>query len=75
MRSAEGASFECRLGEAKHEAKGIAVGRDRVGTGPELTDQSVGEEPLEERREGRRGHCPPPARRPLSLSVASCSNS
>ena len=48
-------SSQCRRGEAKQETKGIAVGRDRMGTGPELTEQSIGEEPLEERWQERRG--------------------
>jgi len=68
-------SFECGLREAEQETKGIAVRRDRVGTGPELCDESISEESLEQRWKIRGGHCPPPARRPLSLSVASCSNS
>jgi hypothetical protein len=68
-------AFQRRLREAKQETKGIAVRGDCVGTGPELSHESVREELVEERRKRRSGHCPPPARRPLSGSVASCSNS
>ena len=69
-------SSQCRRREAEEETKGIAVKRrNRMGTGPELTEQPIREEPLEEGRKDSRAHCPPPACRPLRESVARWSNS
>lgn len=66
---------EPRLGEAQQEAEGVAIGRHRVGTRALVRDESLGEEPLEQRRETRGAHRGPPGRRVVPRRVVASAKS
>jgi hypothetical protein len=62
-------------GKLKQHAEGVAVSRDRVGAGAELSEQAIGKEPLNEGSQEGVAHFPPPARRLHKSFVANWSNS
>ncbi|MNC86866.1 hypothetical protein D3C83_25520 [compost metagenome] len=69
---ARGCFAEVLLHKLEQQPKGVAVGRDGVGTGPSLFLQSFGEKRLEHRREHGHRRAPGPC---AARAAASSSNS